>query len=63
MTVYEINYRTRLTQMLDTLITNLGFEDSRVIFFATLVEKYYNEANYNNRELLESYFKKYSKAY
>lgn len=59
MTTYAINYKARLDFMLDSLIKNLGLEDSRVVFFAALKEKYYNQPHYNNRELLEGYYKKY----
>ena len=59
MTVYETNYKARLNVMLDNLIRSLGLEDSRVVFFATLKDRYYNQPNYYNRELLEGYYKKY----
>ena len=61
MTVYEINYKNRLNEMLNELITNLGFEDRRVILFATYKEKLENQANYQNRELMEKMFKAYNK--
>lgn len=59
MTVYEINYKAHLDAMLDDLIKSLGLEDSRVLFFAVLKERYYNQPHYHNRELLERYYKKY----
>ena len=61
MTVYEINYKNRLNEMLDELIHNLGFEDERVILFATYKEKLENQANYQNREFFEKMFKAYNK--
>lgn len=61
MTAYEINYRNRLNEMLDELITNLGFEDRRVILFATYHEKLINQATYQNREKMEKMFKAYNK--
>ena len=61
MTVYEINYRNRLNEMLDELIKNHGFEDRRVVLFATYKEKLENQANYQNRELMERMFKAYNK--
>lgn len=61
MTAYEINYKNRLNEMLDELILNLGFEDRRVILFATYKEKLENQATYQNRELMEKMFKAYNK--
>ena len=61
MTAYEINYRNRLNEMLDELITSLGFEDKRVILFATYKEKLENQATYQNREKMEKMFKAYNK--
>ena len=61
MTTYEINYRNRLNEMLDELILNLGFEDKRVILFATYKEKLENQATYQNREKMEKMFKAYMK--
>lgn len=61
MTVYEINYKNRLNEMLDELIRNLGFEDRRVILFATYKEKLENQANYQNREKMEKMFKAFNK--
>ena len=61
MTIYEINYRNRLQTMLDELILNLGFEDKRVILFATYVEKLRDHANYQNREMMEKMFKAYNR--
>lgn len=57
MTVYEINYRTRLTQMLDEIIRKYGFEHNRAIAFAREYEKRINNANYTNREFMEKLFK------
>ena len=61
MTAYEINYRNRLNEMLDQLIHKLGFENRRVILFATYHDKLINQANYQNRELMEKMFKAYNK--
>ena len=61
MTTYEINYKNRLDEMLDNIIRKYGHENEITIFFATLVEKYYNQANYHNRERMEIYFKKFAK--
>jgi hypothetical protein len=59
MTVYETNYKARLDFMLNSLIKSLGLEDSRVIFFATLKARLYNQPHYKNREKMEKYYKKY----
>jgi hypothetical protein len=61
MTAYEINYQNRLNEMLDELIHNLGFEDERVILFATYKEKLENQATYQDREKMEKMFKAYMK--
>jgi hypothetical protein len=61
MTAYEKNYKDRLNEMLNELILNLGFEDERVILFATYKEKLENQANYQNREKMERMFKAYNK--
>lgn len=61
MTIYEMNYRNRLNEMMDELIQYLGFEDERVILFATYKEKLENQANYQNRETMERMFKAYMK--
>ena len=61
MTVYEINYRNRLNEMLNTLIDTFGATDPKTLWFAELVNKYIDHANYGNRELLENYFKRYTK--
>lgn len=59
MTAYEINYKNRLNEMLNELIQNHGFEDRRVILFATYKEKLENQATYQNREKMEKMFKAY----
>lgn len=61
MTTYEINYKNRLSEMLGELIHKLGFEDERVILFATYKEKLENQATYQNREKMEKMFKAYMK--
>lgn len=61
MTTYEINYKNRLNEMLDKLIHKLGFEDRRVVLFATYKEKLENQATYQNREKMEKMFKAYMK--
>ena len=60
-TVYEINYQERLDTMLTMIIHKYGFEHEKTILFARYVEKYYNEANYENRETMEKIFKGYIK--
>ena len=57
MTVYEMNYRNRLNEMLDFVIRKYGFEAEQTIYFATMVEKYLPNANYQNRETMEKIFK------
>ena len=61
MTLYETNYRNRLTKMLNILTATFGADDRKVVWFEFLVNKYIDHANYDNRELLENYFKKYMK--
>lgn len=56
MTTYEINYKNRLSKMLGELIHKFGFEDERVILFATYKEKLENQATYQNREKMEKMF-------
>ena len=58
MTIYETNYKARLDEMLDNIIRKYGFEHEITIWFAELVEKYYNLPCYHNRERLEIYYKK-----
>ena len=61
MTVYEINYTNRLNEMLDNIIQIYGFEHPITVWFATLVDKYIDNANYDNREIMEKYYKTYVK--
>ena len=61
MTVYEINYRNRLQEMLDLIINKYGFEHNRTIAFARAVEKRQGQANYTNREYMEKLFKGWMK--
>lgn len=61
MTIYEINYKTRLDTMLTMIIHKYGFEHKRTISFAQYVEKYYNNPNYTNRETMETIFKNFIK--
>ncbi len=61
MTVYAINYTNRLNEMLDNIIQIYGFEHPIAVWFATLVDKYINQANYGNREIMEKYYKTYVK--
>ena len=61
MTLYETNYQNRLNEMLDAIIQKFGFEHEKTILFARYVEKYFNEANYENRETMEKIFKGYIK--
>jgi hypothetical protein len=60
MTVYEINYKKRLNEMLDALIIKWDIENPRVILFATYVDKLIDHPNYQNRELMEKMFKAFS---
>ena len=61
MTLYETNYQNRLNEMLEAIIHKYGFEHEKTIVFARYVEKYFNEANYENRETMERLFKGYIK--
>ena len=61
MTTYEINYTNRLNEMLDLVIRKYGYEHEKTILFATYVEKYINNANYENRETMEKLFKGFVK--
>jgi hypothetical protein len=61
MTIYEINYRNRLNEMLNILTKTFGANDPKTKWFAELVNKHINYANYDNRNLLERYFKGYMK--
>ena len=61
MTLYETNYQNRLNEMLEAIIHKFGFEHEKTIVFARYVEKYFNEANYENRETMENIFKGYIK--
>ena len=56
-TVYETNYQKALDTMLDKVIRKWGYEHEYTIYFATLVDKYYDQANYENRETMERAFK------
>lgn len=61
MTVYEINYRNRLDEMMNAIIRKYGFEHNRTIAFAREYEKRIERANYQNRELMEQLFKGWMK--
>ena len=61
MTIYEINYRNRLDEMMGAIIRKYGLEHNRTIMVATYYEKLYNNANYNNREFMEKMFKGWMK--
>ena len=56
MNVYEMNYKTRLNEMLDNIIRKYGHEHRVTIFFARLVEKFYDCPNYQNREYMERHY-------
>lgn len=56
MTIYEMNYKTRLNEMLDNIIHKYGHEHRVTIFFARLVEKFYDCPNYKNREYMERHY-------
>ena len=57
MTTYEMNYKARLDEMLQKVWHKYGYETEQALFFATMHEKYYNNANYENRETMEKIFK------
>lgn len=57
MTIYEKNYKARLDEMLDCVIRKYGYEHENTIYFARMVEKYYDVPNYENRETMEKIFK------
>lgn len=57
MTVYEINYKARLEEMLDTVIRTFGHESKQAIRMATYVEKYYDNCSYQNMETVEAIYK------
>jgi hypothetical protein len=61
MTIYEINYRNRLKEMLDEIIHKYGFEHDRTIIFAREYEKRINLPCYDNREFMERLFKGWMK--
>lgn len=57
MTIYEKNYKARLDEMLDLVIRKYGYEHKNTLYFAWLVERYYDVPNYANRETMEKIFK------
>jgi hypothetical protein len=57
MTVYEMDYRNRLNEMLDNIIRKFGFEDSRTISFAEYVDKYMDYVCYQSRETMENIYR------
>jgi hypothetical protein len=57
MTTYEMNYKARLDEMLKMVWHKYGYETEQALYFATMHEKYYNTANYENRETMEKIFK------
>lgn len=61
MTTYEINYKARLDEMLDNIIRKYGHEHYITVFFARLVEKFYNCPNYQNREYIERHYQGFMK--
>ena len=50
-----------MNEMLNILINTFGKNDAKTAWFETLVNKYIDHAHYDNRELLENYFKNYMK--
>lgn len=56
-TLYQINYEKRLEEMLDKVIRKYGFEHHCTIYFAQMVEKLFDNACYENREIMEKIFK------
>ena len=61
MTVYEINYHNRLTEMCDEIVNKYGFEHNRTIAFFREVEKRRYLACYQHREELEQMFRGWMK--
>ena len=61
MTMYEINYRNRLNEMVATIVEMYGENHRTTEFFTCLVNQRIDNANYANRECLENFFKKYVK--
>jgi hypothetical protein len=56
-----MNYRNALENMLNKVIRKYGVEHRVSLWFATLYDKYIDHPSYENRELMERYFKKYMK--
>jgi hypothetical protein len=52
-----MNYKARLDEMLKMVWHKYGYETEQALYFATMHEKYYNDANYENRETMEKIFK------
>ena len=56
MTVYERNYRERLNEMIGEIVHNFGHESKKAMIICREVEKYIDNANYQNRETMEQLF-------
>ena len=61
MTIYEINYRNRLNEMVNLITDKYGANHNVTILFTHMVEQRLPNANYQNREELERYFKGWMK--
>ncbi len=60
MTIYEKNYRERLTEMMNIIREKYGENHNITEFFQVLYNKYLEHAYYDNREIMEKYFKKFT---
>ena len=54
-------YQATLDQMLTMVIHKFGFEHQKTIAFATIMNKYYYQANADNLATMEKIFKNYVK--
>lgn len=57
MTIYEMNYKVRLDEMRKEIIANYGEGHHCTEYFNAIHNKYYNNANYQNRETVEKIYK------
>lgn len=61
MTVYEMNYRNRLNEMLKAITEKYGKNHNRTAMFTLYVNKLIGQANWQNREFFERLFKGWMK--
>lgn len=61
MTIYEMNYRKRLNEMLSAITEKYGKNHKRTAMFALYVNKLIGQANWQNREFFERLFKGWMK--